>query len=110
MNAPPPLGYPPGAPQPPPEILGGLIPRNAQALVAYYCGIFAIIPCIGAILGPVALVFGILGLRTAEREPYKKGKVHAWIGIVTGALFGLVYIGVGLLWLFAVAMGGAKGR
>lgn len=90
---------PPQAPAPgaygqaPPPILGGLIPRNSKALVAYYCGIFALIPLLGAVLGPVAVVFGILGIRDANREPYRKGKVHAWVGIVCGGLFGLVYLG-----------------
>jgi hypothetical protein len=100
MNQPPLQSQPPQPPQG--EILGGLIPRNSQALVSYYCGIFSLIPCLGAILGPVAVIFGILGLKTADREPYRKGKVHAWVGIVTGGLFGLVYIAMSVLWIVAL--------
>src|SRR3989442_1081509 len=38
-----------------------LIPyTNPKALIAYYLGIFGLIPCLGAILGPAALVLGIL--------------------------------------------------
>jgi hypothetical protein len=89
------MNQPPVAPhaspaQRPPEILGGLIPRNGQALAAYYCGVFSLIPGLGAILGPLAVIFGVRGLRTANREPQRKGKVHAWVGIVAGGLFGLV--------------------
>jgi hypothetical protein len=32
--------------QQPPEILGGLIPRNGQALVAYYFGLINVAACI----------------------------------------------------------------
>jgi hypothetical protein len=91
----------PGQPQP--EILGGLIPRNGKALVAYYCGIFALIPLLGAILGPVAVVFGILGIKAANREPYRKGKVHAWVGIVCGGLFGFLYLAGCVLFIVALA-------
>jgi hypothetical protein len=118
MNSPPPQNpftppqYPapappqaPGAgpPQPPPEILGGLIPRNRDALISYYCGIFALIPCVGIVLGAVAVVFGIMGLKAAAREPYRKGKVHAWVGIVCGGLFGFLYLAGCVLWLVALA-------
>jgi hypothetical protein len=99
------VNQPPLPQQQPPEILGGLIPRNAQALVAYYCGVFSIIPCLGAILGPVAFIFGILGLKTATREPFRKGRVHAWVGIVCGGLFGLINLAACVLWLVALAVG-----
>lgn len=99
---PPPQPGPGAYGQPPPPILGGLIPRNGKALVAYYCGIFALIPLLGAVLGPVAVVFGILGIQAANREPYRKGKIHAWVGIVCGGLFGLVYLGLVVLWIVAL--------
>ena len=91
--------------QQPPEILGGLIPRNGPALVAYYCGIFSFIPCLGVILGPVAFVFGILGLKTEKREPFRKGGVHSWVGIICGGLFGLINLAGCVLWLVALAAG-----
>lgn len=72
--------------------MGGLIPlKNSKALVAYYLGIFSLIPCIGAPLGIAAFVLGILGLRYAGEHPEAKGKVHAWIGILLGGLCGLGY-------------------
>jgi len=97
---PPQAPFPAGSPGDAPPILGGLIPRNRNALIAYYCGVFSIIPCLGIVLGPVAVVFGILGLKTAAREPFRKGKVHAWVGIVCGGLIGLLSLAGLALWLF----------
>ncbi len=69
------------------DTTGGLIPyNNSQALTAYYVGVFGLIPCVGAFLGPAALVFGILGLRYARRHPQTSGKAHAVVGIVLGVL------------------------
>lgn len=73
---------------------GGLIPyKNAMALTAYYCGVFSLIPCAGAILGPIAVVFGFLGLSHAKRFPASRGQAHAWVGIVIGVLTTLLNIG-----------------
>jgi hypothetical protein len=78
--------------------LGKLIPyRNVPALVAYYCGVFAVIPGLGLVLGWVALGFGIAGVRAARRNPGAGGKVHAWVGIVLGGL-----CAIGNLLLFAL--------
>lgn len=60
-----------------------LIPyKNPKALTAYYCGVFALIPCLGAILGPIALIFGILGLKAVRAHPRMHGTGHAIAGIV----------------------------
>src|ERR1051325_4995978 len=37
--------------------------RNPQALIAYYLAIFSLIPCVGLLLGAVAFVLGLLGLK-----------------------------------------------
>jgi hypothetical protein len=64
-----------------------LIPyKNPKALIAYYLGIFGLIPCFGAILGPAALVLGILGLLYLNKRPGAKGIAHAIVGIVLGSL------------------------
>jgi len=80
----------PAEPAPPAgEPLGGLIPyRNGPALAAYYLGVFSLIPLVGTFLGVAALVLGIVGLRKAARQPEVRGKVHAWVGIILGGLFG----------------------
>lgn len=80
------------------DATGGVIPyKNAPALVAYYFGVFSIIPCFP--IGIVALVLGIMGLKKAKQNPLVRGQVHAWIGIIVGGLFGLLYL-VGTLFLF----------
>lgn len=67
--------------------LGRLIPyKNAQALWAYYLGIFSLIPCLGIPLGLAALVLGVGGLKHAGRNPETRGKGHAWTGIILGSL------------------------
>ncbi|SRR5579871_932796 len=68
--------------------------KNAKALIAYYLAVFSIIPCIGSPLGIAALVLGIMGLKQAKEHPEAKGKVHAWIGVLVGGLFGVVYTGL----------------
>jgi len=89
-------------------ILSRVIPyKNTQALAAYYCGVFALIPCVGIILGYVALVLGILGLRYAKAHPEAHGKVHAWIGVILGGLCGVGYT---LLILIPIVMALANNR
>ncbi len=79
----------------------GIIPyKNPMALISYYLGIASLIPCFGAILGIVALVLGILGLRAYKANPKVHGVVHAWIGIVMGGGSALLH---GILLLFMIA-------
>lgn len=74
---------PPG----PPTALDRLIPaKNAKALLAYYMGVFSIVPCFTPILGPAAIVLGVLGLKECKRDPNLPGKGHAITGIVLGGI------------------------
>ncbi|HVK18076.1 MAG TPA: DUF4190 domain-containing protein [Fimbriiglobus sp.] len=76
------------------DATGGLIPyKNGKALAAYYTGVFSLIPCLGAILGPIAVVLGIMGLNYAKKHPKASGKAHAIVGIVLGGLTALGNIG-----------------
>jgi hypothetical protein len=80
--------------------LSSVIPyKNVPALVAYYCGVFAIIPCF--FIGWAGLILGIIGLKRAQEHPEAKGKVHAWIGIIAGGLFALLYTAVTVLTFIA---------
>jgi hypothetical protein len=73
--------------------LNTIIPyKNARALAAYYLGVFSVIPPVGALLGIPALVLGLSGLRFRRQNPEAGGRVHAWIGIVLGGLFGFGYL------------------
>ena len=71
---------------------GGVIPyKNPPALIGYYLGVFSLIPCFGFFLAVPALILGIVGLRNYSRNPVVKGQVHAWIAIIAGGLFTLVW-------------------
>jgi hypothetical protein len=84
--------------------LNVLIPyKNPRALVAYYLGVFAVIPFIGILLGITAFVLGILGLRYRGRNPAAGGAVHAWIGIVAGGLFGFGWLALTIVIIIAAS-------
>jgi hypothetical protein len=82
-------------PMPAPASDGGVavvIPyKNPKALIAYYLGVFSLIPCVGIPLGIAAVILGILGLKFAAANPTARGKVHAWVGIILGGLCALGY-------------------
>ena len=79
-----------------------LIPyKNPAALVGYYLSILSCIPLLGLILGPTAIVLGIIGLRRVAKHPQRKGTVHAWIAI----LFGLLGTGIGVSVIVLYAIG-----
>lgn len=74
--------------------ISSLIPyRNGLALGAYYCGVFALIPFVGVVLGIISIILGIMGLNYAKREPAAKGAGHAIAGIVLGAIVLLAHLG-----------------
>jgi hypothetical protein len=84
---------------------GGLIPyKNPKGLLAYYFGVFSLIPCLGLALGPMALIFGFMGVSYANKNPSAKGMGHAITGIVLGAIaslanWGAIALGAGA-WIF----------
>jgi hypothetical protein len=105
----------PGMPPPVPPAMGAdnvvktFIPyRNVPALVGYYCGVFALIPCFP--IGLAGLVLGIIGLIKANREPEIRGKVHAWVGIIAGGLFGLLWLIVTILSFVSAFESSSRGR
>jgi hypothetical protein len=86
--------------------ISSLIPyKNGKALVAYYCGVFSLIPCLGLILGPIALIFGILGYRYSRTYPTAKGGGHAIAGIILGGLTTLGNWGITLIGLIGALVG-----
>jgi hypothetical protein len=71
--------------------LATLIPhRNPKALAGYYVGFFSLIPILGLILAPVAIVLCILGIRHGSRNPKVKGTIHAVVGLILAILSLLV--------------------
>ena len=75
-------------------VIRQLVPtENPKALVAYYCAIFGLIPPFGLVLGPLGLLFGILGLRKASKDPKGKGGGHSLTGIILGPIVFLLSLG-----------------
>lgn len=69
------------------DVVSKVIPyRNVYALISYYLGVFALIPCLGILLALASVPLGILGLKEAKKNPRAHGTVHAWVGIVLGSL------------------------
>jgi hypothetical protein len=86
------------------ETISTIIPyKNPQALMAYYLGVFSIFPLVGIFLGTAAFILGIRGLKFAMTHPGSKGQVHAWIGIVAGGFFALLYFVLGVLLVIGIA-------
>ena len=82
--------------------ISSLIPyKNGKALVAYYCGVFSLIPCVAVILGPLAFIFGLQGLRFAREHPRARGAGHAWAGIILGSLTTLAHLALILIIVIA---------
>jgi len=81
------------------DATGGIIPyMNPPALIAYYCGVFSLIPIIGILVGIPGIIFGFVGLRKKWANPPIKGAAHAWIGIILGGLTTMLWSGlIGLI-------------
>jgi hypothetical protein len=76
------------------DIVRTFIPyKNPKSLVAYYCGVFALIPCLGLILGPIALIFGILAWKDYHQHNTAGGLGHAITGVILGAVTSLLNYG-----------------
>lgn len=87
------------------DATGGLIPyKNPCALVAYYLGLFSLFPLLGFFLAVPALILGVIGLRKRKLQPEIKGAAHAWIGIVMGGLFTLIWGAVFALIIIVLVM------
>lgn len=67
------------------DATGGIIPyKNPPALIGYYLGIASLIPIVGFVAGPVALVLGIMGLIRRAKQPAIRGAAHAWVAMILG--------------------------
>jgi hypothetical protein len=82
--------------------------KNPLGLIAYYLGVFAVIPCAGLLLGPAALVLGILGIRYRNKHPTAGGLGHAITGVVLGSLTTLANWGAVIALAVAIANGAMK--
>ena len=88
-----------------PDAVEVFIPyKNPKGLLAYYLGLFSIVPCLGLLLGPAGIILGIMGLRHSKLHPEARGAGHAIAGIVLGTLGSLGNYGVLVLVLIAGAL------
>lgn len=77
------------------DATGGLIPyKNPAALIGYYTSIVSLVPVLALLLGPVAIVLGILGLKAKKQNPRVRGTAHCIVAIVLGGLTTLGNAGV----------------
>ncbi|RYF42459.1 MAG: hypothetical protein EOO38_19700 [Cytophagaceae bacterium] len=84
---------------------GGVIPfKNPNALASYYIGLFSLLPVASYVMGPAAIFLGVKGLKYAKQYPIVKGQAHAWVGIICGGLWTLVYYGFTLLMIIAMVL------
>jgi hypothetical protein len=88
------------------DATGGVIPyKNPAALTAYYLGLFSLFPVLGLFLAVPAFILGIIGLKKRRENPAVKGSIHAWIGIIMGGLFTVVWGLVLVLIIVAMVVG-----
>lgn len=80
-----------------------LVPyKNPRALLAYYGGIFSLLPVLGLLLGPAAIILGIMGIQYSQRNPSARGGGHAIAGIVIGAFGSLISYGLAALMVLSL--------
>jgi hypothetical protein len=92
--------------QPGADATGGLIPyKNPPALIGYYMSVASLIPLLGNILGLVAIIFGIVGLKRRAANPVIKGTAHCWVAIILGSITFLGYNGCVIFSVIAAATG-----
>lgn len=86
-----------------PDATAGIIPyKNVPALLAYYMGVFSLIPFIGFFISIGALVCGIIGLKRKKAHPNAKGSVHAWIGIIAGGIMFIIHSAIVALMIIGI--------
>ncbi len=74
--------------------------NNAPALVGYYFGVASLIPLLGMLASPVAIICGILGVRKAKIQPEAAGMGHAIAAILLGLGGPFLWL---LLFFFAIS-------
>jgi hypothetical protein len=68
---------------------GPIEPANRSAVYAYRCAIVGLIPIVGMVLGPVALVWGWLAWRRGRTDPHFSALGPAYLAMFLGALLTL---------------------
>ena len=86
------------------ETIATIVPfRNSSALIGYYVSIAALIPGVGIVLGPAAIILGFKGLKARRENPAVHGTAHAWVAIILGSIVTLVYVLIAVLAALSMA-------
>ena len=87
------------------EVFGDFTPwKNPLAVYSYRTSLYGFTPIAGLILGPVAILLGLIGRRRVARNPEVHGRNFANAGIVIGTIdlvfnaAGVALIGFGMGW------------
>jgi hypothetical protein len=79
---------------------GPVEPHNRPAIYAYRCAVYGLVPGLGLVLGPIALVWGWLAWRSGRKDPQFTAQGPALLAILLGALLTLSqWIGAVLIYL-----------
>lgn len=80
-----------------PSSASGMIPTgNPPALIGYYLGVGSLIPFLGLVFAPFAIVLGIIGFLRVRKHPAARGTAHAILAIT------LPFVGIGVVILIVV--------
>jgi len=88
------------------EIPVSFLPEgNPTACRAYLCAVIGLIPGVGLLLGPLAIILGIFGRRDALRDEHQRGLGHAYVSRLLGGVelacnaAGMMLIAIAQGWL-----------
>jgi hypothetical protein len=69
------------------EIPVSFLPEgNPTARKAYLCAVIGLIPGLGLLCGPLAIILGILGRCDALRDEHQRGLGHAYVSRLLGGV------------------------
>lgn len=71
--------------------------KNVPALVGYYVSVASLIPIAALLLGPAAVILGVIGLKKVKAEPRVHGTAHAWVAICLGSITFLGHVALVVL-------------
>lgn len=75
-------------------------PVNRPAAAAYYLAAWGLVPLLGLVLGPLAVLVGAFALLRGRKHPGFVGQGAAWAAIVLGAAEAVTqWVGVWLMWV-----------
>jgi hypothetical protein len=84
------------------EVFGSFVPwKNPTAVYSYGVGLAALMPVLGVVLGPIAVLLGLIGFVHRRLRP----KVHGTNFAVAGIVLGLLNTALNALGIWCVGRG-----